>query len=79
VLFTYISIKGILKLRGNHAKQLPDEKMDAYVEVSMNKAFLIVVSFFLCSQAAMVGDFSPMQVGNKWVYQEGSYVKLNVE
>jgi hypothetical protein len=35
----------------------------------MKNALLMIAMWCMCGQAAMVGDFSPMEVGNKWVYQ----------
>lgn len=33
-----------------------------------NKVFLFALVVCAFSNAAMVGDFAPMKVGNKWVY-----------
>jgi hypothetical protein len=40
----------------------------------MKKALLILASLSLYAQAAMVGDFSPMDVGNRWVYHHTYYI-----
>ena len=41
--------------------------------IMLNKLFLFVLVVCAFCNAAMIGDFSPMKVGNKWVYSDQEY------